>query len=422
MAEGQKKPTEHKSTEEEHSLAEPEPSGVETTTSKETKATAPERKTKSRMGEAIPAEKERISKISEDNQRRDDLLRRQRETLERNRRKRDLLYALQTYFESSSDPKKALASNWYLLLQDNLLNYPEAGEFASQISRLKSEISEKTHALFEQELSGKEKEKRIQELQSDLEALKEKQNLSHLLSRVGSEAQNKLLSYPDFRALFSQESPHPSYVLSIDIRRSTELMLKARNPLLYAEFITVLARELREEILENYGIFDKFTGDGILAFFPAFYTGKDAGYFVLKAAHNCHKVFQNHYAANKHCFTSILKEIGLGIGIDHGEVQLVQIGGDFTVVGTPVVYACRMGGAEAGHTYLNQPAFEKLFEAYSAICDFEECEITIKHEGKTLAYGVELNGKRFDPAPPEWTDRSGEDGTSAVENVATKRG
>lgn len=374
----------------------------ETATSRAPEASGHEKNRKSNVVEAVNKAK-RFNKLMEEKRQRDDLLRRQKEAIDKSRRSHELFTALRTYFSEPSEGTSALASSWYSSLVDNLLHYPEAGEFASEISRLKSEINDKTHALLKQEVSGKDKEKRIQELQTDLEALKEKQNLSHLLSRVGSEAQNKLLSSPDFRALFTEESPHPSYVLSIDIRRSTELMLKARNPRLYAEFITGLARELRDEILGNYGIFDKFTGDGILAFFPAFYTGNDAGYFVLKAAHNCHRLFEEHYNANKHCFTSILKDIGLGIGIDYGEVQLVQIGADFTVVGTPVVYACRMGGAEAGHTYINQPAFEKLFESYSAICDFDECEITIKHEGRTLAYGVELNGKEFDAEAPEWT-------------------
>ena len=273
------------------------------------------------------------------------------------------------------------------------LAQPSLAEFAAQIDKLKSEVQEKTSALIEQELSAQEKEKRIQELQTGLHLLNEKQNLSHLLTQVGVAAQEKLLNSTSFRALFDQESPHLSYVLSIDIRRSTELMLKAGAPRLYAEFITELASQLRDVILENFGIFDKFTGDGILAFFPDFYSGEDAGYFALKAAHDCHKVFANHYSINKHCFISILKEIGLGIGIDYGEVQMVQIGGDFTVVGTPVVYACRMGGGEAGQTLINQPAFEKLFDVYSAISDFEEREVTIKHEGKTIAYSVELNGK-----------------------------
>jgi len=279
---------------------------------------------------------------------------------------------------------------------------PKVGELESEINKLKSEINQKAQALLEQELDANQKEKQIRELESKLKALGEKQSLSHLLNRVRSSAQQKLLSSTKFRALFDQDSPRQAYVLSIDIRRSTELMLKAREPKLYAQFIITLASRLRDVILENYGIFDKFTGDGILAFFPEFYSGKDAGYFAVKAASDCHKIFTAHYEANKHCFISILKDIGLGIGIDYGQVQIVQIGGDFTVVGTPVVYACRMGGADARHTFINQPAFEQLFDKYSAICDFDSREIDIKHEGKTLAYSVELNGKKYSPILPEW--------------------
>jgi hypothetical protein len=61
-----------------------------------------------------------------------------------------------------------------------------------------------------------------------------------------------------------------------------------------------------------------------------------------------------------------------------------------------------MGGADAGHTYLNQPAYEQLFERYSAICDFDSCEIDIQHEGKTLAYSTQLNGKAHSAMAPEW--------------------
>jgi adenylate cyclase len=87
----------------------------------------------------------------------------------------------------------------------------------------------------------------------------------------------------------------------------------------------------------------------------------------------------------------VLKDIGLGIGLDYGQIHMVQIGGEFTVVGTPVVYACRMAGA-----------YEQLLEEYSAFCDFDSCEIDIKHEGKTLTYRVRLNGKVHQIAVPEW--------------------
>ena len=39
-------------------------------------------------------------------------------------------------------------------------------------------------------------------------------------------------------------------------------------------------------ITDSYGVFDKFTGDGILAFFPEFFSGPDAGFLAIRAADN----------------------------------------------------------------------------------------------------------------------------------------
>ncbi len=90
--------------------------------------------------------------------------------------------------------------------------------------------------------------------------------------------------------------------------------------------------------------------------FPEFFSGKDAGYYALAAADACHATFEKHYRAHRNSFRSVLKDVGLGIGVDYGECHLVLVAGNLTIVGSPVVYACRLGGAPAGLTLLNQPA------------------------------------------------------------------
>lgn len=282
---------------------------------------------------------------------------------------------------------------------------PES-ELQVEIARLRSEIDKKTIALLDEKADVVRKEEKIRALTVDYQALKDKEDLAHLLSRVGAQAQARILRDTEFRAKFRGEATCEAFVMSIDIRRSTELMLKARQPRLYAEFIIKLAGLLRECVLKRFGIFDKFTGDGILAFFPEFYSGKDAGFQAVSAALECHEIFRRHYAEHRHCFLSILKETGLGIGVDYGEVQIVEVGGDISVVGTPVVYACRMAGAGAGMTYANQPAYEQLFNRYS-VFDFSESEIDIKHEGQTLAYQIQFNGKKFEAVPPQWLTEVG---------------
>jgi class 3 adenylate cyclase len=178
-------------------------------------------------------------------------------------------------------------------------------------------------------------------------------------------------------------------------------MLKAREPRLFAAFTITLASALREIMVQNYAVFDKFTGDGILAFFPDFFSGEDAGYRALHAAEQCHLAFAKHYENHRSTFSSVMLDTGLGIGIDYGAIHIVQIGGEFTVVGAPVVYACRMAGAEAGHTYVNQSAYDQLFSRYAAF-DFIRTDIMIKHEGRTLAYAARPNGKLFSPKLPGW--------------------
>jgi class 3 adenylate cyclase len=155
-------------------------------------------------------------------------------------------------------------------------------------------------------------------------------------------------------------------------------------------------------VKECYGVFDKFTGDGILAFFPEFFSGPDAAFYAIQAASRCHVMFENKYREFRTSFSAILNDVGLGIGIDYGLANLAQMAGGLTVVGVPVVYACRLGGAPAGKTLLNQPAFEKITERLSTICFVRETELDLKHEGRALAYEVTLNTSRYMPQPPIW--------------------
>jgi class 3 adenylate cyclase len=239
-------------------------------------------------------------------------------------------------------------------------------------------------------------------LEETNQRLNQQLGLNFLLQRISDEAGQMLFKNEGFRQQFKGSQPCKAYIMSINIRRSTELMLKARVPRLFAEFVISLCAGLKAVILKNYGIFDKFTGDGILAFFPEFYSGTDAGYFAVKSADECHRIFNAHYKEHRKCFTAVLKNTGLGIGIDYGEVELVEIGNELSVVGNPVVYACRMGNALPGDTLLNQPAYENIFEHFSAYCTFSETSTNFKNEGDMVAYKVFLNGKARDYKVPQW--------------------
>ena len=190
--------------------------------------------------------------------------------------------------------------------------------------------------------------------------------------------------------------------MSVDIRRSTELMLQARQPDQFARFITTLCNDLMSEVKDSFGVVDKFTGDGILAVFPEFFSGADAPYRAVTVASRCHEVFARNYRAFRSSFRSVLMNVGLGIGIDYGTLHFVQIAGGLTVVGQPVVFACRLAGCPPGKTLLNQPAYERVSEGFSGNIFAKETELDIKHQGPVLAYEITLNQLPYEPRVPDW--------------------
>ena len=60
------------------------------------------------------------------------------------------------------------------------------------------------------------------------------------------------------------------------------------------------------------------------------------------------------------------------------------------------------GGAPAGTTYVNQPAFEKIFQDFNAYCEYREVSISFKHEGEMLAYEMKRNLNLHESSDPAW--------------------
>jgi len=275
-------------------------------------------------------------------------------------------------------------------------------ELKKEISTLRNALSSKTQALKKKTEDVEAQASAVRQRDEMLRDAEQKEALLYILSRINQGAGKVLLASEALQGHFRDERPLEAYVMSVDIRRSTDLMLKARTAKAYAGFITGLCNLLKEIVIAHHGVFDKFTGDGILAFFPKFYTGEDAGFRAVLAAADCHAAFAAHYELHRNTFVAVAKRVGLGIGIDRGDVHLVQVADGLTVVGTPVVYACRMGATLANTTLLNQPAYEEIARKYSEHCVLVETEFEVKHEGPVVAYGVVANGKEFAFPDPAW--------------------
>jgi class 3 adenylate cyclase len=300
------------------------------------------------------------------------------------------------------------SSFWPQILQLDEHSREKLTALQDEIDQLRRKLDEESKALQKEKSNSAESAKQLVQIQQTYSELRDKERFGFLLNCVNKDGHRHLLESESFRSLFLNKTQCQAFIMSIDIRRSTELMLKARSADEFAAFTTKLCSELMEIIKDSYGVIDKFTGDGVLAYFPSFFSGKDAAYQVVSAADKCHVAFKKQYDANRRSFKTIYTNVGLGIGIDYGEVQLVQIAGGLTVVGEPVVYACRLSGAPADMTLLNELAYEMLVRDFSKHCFVEETSLEIKHEGPMLAYSVRLNNRfAMEPDKPEWVSSIG---------------
>lgn len=279
-------------------------------------------------------------------------------------------------------------------------------EFAidESLLKLRGEVNTVLRELLTEENDVEQIKKGIDALKKHIEKQQRYESLRYLVDRVHIDAVKKLLEDPsslqeEFRRKI--DTTCEAYVLCIDVRRSTDLMLKAKSPSDFSSFITGLTSKLKDVVKSNYGIYDKFTGDGVLAFYPRFFSGDDAGLRAVETANECHACFSEHYLEHRSAFQAVLKSTGLGIGIDYGLCDLRRSGTDLTLIGTPVVYACRLAGAPAGTTLVNQPAFEALMN-YSDLLNFTETSLFFKGDGDMIVYDVKRNQKRWKATTPKW--------------------
>ena len=154
------------------------------------------------------------------------------------------------------------------------LSYPDQEKVRSledEIRGIRDNLSNLTRSLQQERATSAEHKHREEELTAILDELTKKQQLAFLLDRVSPDAAHVLLDSESLRNEFLTPEARPLFAMSVDIRRSTDLMLKARTPQAFAAFITILCKDLTDVVRSYHGVVDKFTGDGILCFFPEFF-------------------------------------------------------------------------------------------------------------------------------------------------------
>jgi class 3 adenylate cyclase len=203
--------------------------------------------------------------------------------------------------------------------------------------------------------------------------------------------------------------PIQMFVMSADIRSSTLLMKEAVRFERFASIMDKFVSAVRRGIGHSGGWFDKFTGDGFLAYWIV-QSGPDDQYheqFVQAAgnitytARTLVDLFQRRvledFRSNSRNFPATA---GLSMGLDGGPGYLVEIAGELTIVGPPVVGAVRMvtTATSPGEILANVFLGERLQAESDGV--YKELGVTVMRElraTKEYPNGQEVYALAFNP-------------------------
>ena len=177
-------------------------------------------------------------------------------------------------------------------------------------------------------------------------------------------------------------TPLQMFVMAADIRESTLLMKEAVEFERFAKIMDKFVSAVRSGIGTPGGWFDKFTGDGFLAYWITPTTPKEdyQRRFVEAAgnlAHTAHELIELFHRRVLEDFRrnsrNLSDGVGLSIGLDAGPGFLVEIAGELTLVGPPVVGAVRMVNAASrpqeifANVYLGEHLHDEQDGIYEAL-------------------------------------------------------
>ncbi len=141
------------------------------------------------------------------------------------------------------------------------------------------------------------------------------------------------------------------FVMAADIRESTSLMKEAIKFERFAYVMDKFVSSVRQGITRSGGWFDKFTGDGFLAYWLVQSASKEeydqnfvqAAGNIAHTEHTLIDLFHRKVLEDLRINSRNLSAgVGLSMGLDAGPGYLMEIARELTIVGPPVVGAVRM--------------------------------------------------------------------------------
>jgi hypothetical protein len=107
---------------------------------------------------------------------------------------------------------------------------------SAELSELQKTFERQRRELNDAVAGSEQQKEQIRALEATIREFTAKEQLGFVLVRVRPEARRVLLESNELRDQFLGDTKCNSFVISVDIRRSTELMLKARTPEDFARF------------------------------------------------------------------------------------------------------------------------------------------------------------------------------------------
>jgi adenylate cyclase len=201
---------------------------------------------------------------------------------------------------------------------------------------------------------------RLKKLHDDLET--RNRLLRQVLDRyVAEDVTDVILTDPE-RYLKLGGEIRPVTVLFADIRGFTRYT-EQHSGAQVVEALNRVFRSLSQVVFTFHGTFDKYLGDGLMAFYGAPVSGDDDAQRAVQTAVEMQRLFRNLCLEAGEDFA----DLGLGIGLHSGEAIVGNIGSekvmDYTVVGDTVNVAKRLQEAAGpGQILLSQATYEQAGE------------------------------------------------------------
>ena len=179
-------------------------------------------------------------------------------------------------------------------------------------------------------------------------------------------------------------------VLVADIRKSQDLMTYGPSADFFRDKILEFTTQMRKIIKNNYGIFDKFTGDGFLCYFNSHLCEQFKKDYYEQMLNACKEImnFSNMFFQEwiKHIRKLPPNSSGLTLGIDSGIVKFRDLDNHLFAIGDAIVWANRMSSAgKRGEIILNNIPYFKIRDVSKDI-KFEPIENITKGGESFTAY------------------------------------